>query len=248
MKDLLYVHIDAINNSVLSKGITADDFYQSIKTPPKNLLLLSDVTDDGEYESHTGFRIIREPQVDNFLKQYHKKQATGLKWIDFSDLQLVKQLTPIEISELLYFGHMNTHLHSPFFYKLQNNYVFLNVNEQVNKIYYRRMDVFYQILAQKLQHKMYLNLMAKQKGFFKKHIEVSEINLELIKQMRPFLEEGIVFHFRTIYMQDSSCIVPIYLVEDKLRSIDEMTYTRDKLIANLRYSQKNHNWHLDLLR
>ena len=50
-----------------------------------------------------------------------------IKWIDFSDVTMLKELTPLEISELLYFGHMKNSLHSPFFYKLQNDFVFLNL-------------------------------------------------------------------------------------------------------------------------
>ena len=65
---------------------------------------------------------------------------------------MVKELTPLEISELLYFGHMKTHLHSPFFYKLQNNFVYFDLKDQRSRVYYRYLEEYYRILADKITH------------------------------------------------------------------------------------------------
>ena len=246
MKDMLYVHIDVINNSVLSKGLTAIDFQQAITKPPKNLLLLSAIDDVGEYENHTGFKIVKGKQVNHFFQAYGDKQEK-LKWIDFQDEQSLKQLTPVEISELLYFGHTNSHLHSPFFYKLQNKYVFLNVNSQINKIYYRHMEVFYQVLAQKLQNMVEHHLFVMQRGLFKKAIHVSKLDPTLLEKLRINLQEGIVFNFRKFHRFDGTCVVPIYLVEDKLRRIEDIVYKEDAHVADLRYFRHKKEWQLDIL-
>lgn len=248
MKDMFYVHMDTINNSVLSKGITASDFCDALKHTPNNLLLLSDYNDYGEYESHTGLRVVRNDKVDEFLKFANKRNDGNLKWIDFADLQLIKQLTPVEISELLYFGHMNNHLHSPFFYKLQNNYVFLNVNDQINKIYYRYMDVFYQVLALKVKKNLEYVLTAKQRGFFKKYQQVESIDIEIIKSLKYWLQEGIVFNFNNIKKYENRYEIPIYLVEDKLRKIEDIHYTKELLVANLKYSVNSSNWQIDFIK
>ncbi|MGE9502105.1 hypothetical protein ACQP3D_27360, partial [Escherichia coli] len=91
----------------------------------------------GEYESHTGLKVIRGTEnIQRFFSSSRNRRGFDeLKWIDFTDLTMLKELTPLEISELLYFGHMKTHLHSPFFYKLQNNFVYFDLNDQLNRIY-----------------------------------------------------------------------------------------------------------------
>ncbi len=45
---------------------------------------------------------------------------------------------------------MKTHLHSPFFYKLQNNFVFFDLQDGLTRVYYRYLDEFYRILADKI--------------------------------------------------------------------------------------------------
>lgn len=243
MKEVIYIHLDSISNAVMSKGLTVQDFQASLRHEPENLLLLNPDADDGEYESHTGLHIVREAQVKLFFQRTQRRDTDELKWIDFSDLHLVKQLTPIEISELLYFGHMKTHLHSPFFYKLQNNYVFLRVNEHVNKIYYRHLDDFYYILANKLCCTMTQEINSHQRGFFmKKTYEVAPIPLDILKSLKSALEDGVVFHFPDLTMENKDYHLPIYMVEDQLRKVEDIQYTKEMLVATLIYSLKTKQW------
>ncbi len=60
MTESVYVHIDTTSNAVLTKGLTATDFANSIVHFPQNLLLLDPSASAGEYESHTGLKVIRE--------------------------------------------------------------------------------------------------------------------------------------------------------------------------------------------
>ena len=53
-----------------------------------------------------------------------------MKWIDFKDYDVLQRLTPNEISELLYFGHMKNQLRSPFFYQLQNSFAFFELTKK----------------------------------------------------------------------------------------------------------------------
>ena len=73
-----------------------------------------------------------------------------MRWIDFTDLTMIKELSALEISELLYLGHMKTHLHSPFFYKLQNNFVYFDLGDDLLRVYYRYMKNFIAFWPNKL--------------------------------------------------------------------------------------------------
>ena len=68
-------------------------------------MLLDPSSEFGEFESHTGLKIIRGIEdVHLFFQQLNRGRITEeIKWIDFNDLEMVKELTPLEISELLYF-------------------------------------------------------------------------------------------------------------------------------------------------
>lgn len=63
MTESVYVHIDTTSNAVLTKGLTATDFANSIVHFPQNLLLLDPSASAGEYESHTGLKVIRGTKI-----------------------------------------------------------------------------------------------------------------------------------------------------------------------------------------
>lgn len=243
---VIYVHLDAISNSVLTKGISVKDFQDSLLSleRPDNLLLLSPATDDGEFENHTGLRIIRGNKIDDFFADNLRHHDKKIEWIDFNDVHLVKQLTPIEISELLYFGHMKNHLHSPFFYKLQNNYVFLKINEEVNKIYYRKIDDFYHLLATTLQKELGEHINRK-RTFFRKVVDLPILEPVLLKELRSILQEGVVFHFGAMRQMDDEYHIPIYMVEDRLRNVDEIQYPDNLCLATLCCSLSK-GWHVHI--
>lgn len=247
MKKIIYIHLDMISNAVLSKGLSLADFQQAMSHQPENILLLNPASDEGEYETHTGLRIIRSKQkVNQYLTLAARRHDQDVKWLDFNDLHLLKQLTPVEISELLYFGHAKTHLHSPFFYKLQNNYVFLNLSDEVNKIYYRYLDDFYQVLALRLVNELRSHLNERRGLFRRAAVNVAPLPLEILQRLRPILQEGIVFHFGKLTQLNSDYQIPIYLVEDQLRNVEELHYNQHMKMGTLIYQSAKQNWRIEL--
>lgn len=165
--EYIYVHLDSVTNHVLSKGITVVDFQQTLKKIPNNILLLNTEKGIGEYETHTGFRIVRDREnVRRFLEEAGRSEIK-YKWVDFENLELLRQLTPVEISELLYIAHAHTHLHSPFYYKLQNNYIYLTLSDGMNKVYYRYLDQFYNLLGKSIREALESKINEK-RNFFQK--------------------------------------------------------------------------------
>ncbi|HAQ0128406.1 TPA: hypothetical protein IWN35_001667, partial [Enterococcus faecium] len=156
---------------------------------------------------------------------------------------MLKELTPLEISELLYFGHMKTHLHSPFFYKLQNNFVYFDLNDQLNRIYYRYLDEFYRIFASKLSSILSDKINVK-KSFFKKETPVEKISVELLKEMRNLMQEGIIFSFDQVGLIDGKYRIPIYVIEDYIWKLKGTRYREEEIIATLIYSVTDRHWQL----
>lgn len=198
-----------------------------------------------EYESHTGLKVIRGTEnIQRFFSSSRNRRGFDeLKWIDFTDLTMLKELTPLEISELLYFGHMKTHLHSPFFYKLQNNFVYFDLNDQLNRIYYRYLDEFYRIFASKLSSILSDKINVK-KSFFKKETPVEKISVELLKEMRNLMQEGIIFSFDQVGLIDGKYRIPIYVIEDYIWKLKGTRYREEEIIATLIYSVTDRHWQL----
>ena len=158
---------------------------------------------------------------------------------------MVKELTPLEISELLYFGHMKTHLHSPFFYKLQNNFVYFDLKDQRSRVYYRYLEEYYRILADKITH-IVLEKINDRLSFFKKPTPVSKLDLNLLKDLRGVMQEGIILCFHQEQLVDKTYTIPIYLVEESGLKNSHLSLKEDYQVATLRYFANKKEWQLEL--
>lgn len=245
MTDFIYIHLDNFSNSVMSNGLTNIEFSHSVMKKPQNLLILDPQAEEGEYEPHTALKVIRgEDQVSRYFSILSKKKNPSIKWIDFNDVEVLKQLTPMEISELLYFGHMKMQLHSPFFYKLQNNYVFFEMPEKMTKVYYRHLEEFYRILGDKIT-RVLMEKLNDRKTFFKRSVAVDYISDELMRELKPILQEGVVFSFAQSEAINKKYTIPIYVVEDRVRRLEEQKYTPDMQIASLIYDTSKRSWSIE---
>ncbi|MGX7031489.1 hypothetical protein [Vagococcus zengguangii] len=234
----IYVRLDSMSNAVTSKGIDLDDFQTTITAFPQNILLLNSQATHGEIESNTSLRMIKgEENIREFFKQVGQSQE--LKWIDFKNIDLIRQMKPIEIAELLYFGHMKTQLHSPFFYKLQNNFVYFAEDNDFGKVYYRHMSDFYSVLQCAIERTLQVEMDAS-KGFFQKRKIVDKMPNNFLKELTPVLQEGVVFDFSKAE-KTNDWQVNAYIVEDKFRELN----AKDQVVLTLNYRTESNEWSLD---
>jgi len=238
-----YVHLDTITNAVLSKGFTMNEYKDAVKRPIKNILLLNAPKGVGELDPHTGFRMIRGiARIQEYFERSQHVIDDSSKWIDFESVELMRQLTPVEISELLYIAHAFTHLHSPFYYKLQNNYIHLTLPEAMTKVYYRNLDQFYSLLSINITNNMEKKINDKRNKFiFKKTKMITRIPVSEVKDLLPLLKEGVVFSFKKLKIKQEIYEIPIYLAEDRLKFVDRDFPEKD-LLGNLCFDEKNQNW------
>lgn len=241
--DFIYIHLDSVSNSVLSKGISFSNYRDIVQQPIQNLLLLNAGKETGEYDVHTGFRVIRGVQkVDEFInseayQMYRKKLG---KWVDFHSMDLMHELTPIEISQLLYVAHTYTTLHSPFYYKLQNNFILLTMPNEFTKIYCRDIHLFYQFLAREITNRVteYVN---EKRILFKKAKVVEPIPIELTQELTPLLREGVALSFANVTSRDKVSTIGVYLVEDRLRNLS-LQLKKSELMSEIQYDHQTQEW------
>ncbi|WP_314065128.1 hypothetical protein [uncultured Vagococcus sp.] len=236
----IYIHLDTISNSVLSKGLSIADFAVSVPEKPQNILLLEPNATEGEFEPHTGLKMIRgQAQVEAYFN--NPRREVDIKWIDFRDLHFLQQLTPMEIAELLYFSHMATQLHSPFFYKLQNNFVYFEKKDNLAKIFYRRLDDFYEIVAEKVRLGVFQKI-NERKSFFKAATPVASMDASLMKEFRSVFQEGVVLDFKQQELTDQRYSIPVYVVEDQFKTIDSRKFRQEDRIALITYDLSAKTW------
>ncbi|MBV7391773.1 MULTISPECIES: hypothetical protein [Enterococcus] len=246
MAEMLFVYIDTTSNAVFSKGLSPQDFVEGIVHQPEHLLLLNPAASAGEFDSHTGLKIINGTNaVSNFFSIRQLNSPSAAKWIDFTDPALLKELSPLEISELLYFGHMKTHLHSPFFYKLQNNFVYFNFGNDTMRVYYRYLDEFYRILANKLS-KIVLEKNNFRRTLFARGPQVAKLDGEILKQLYPFFQEGAIFNIPQEPVENQQFHIPIYLSDEKGWRRSQINLRKEQKVAELTYDLNKKIWHLEV--
>ncbi len=142
----IYANLEKLDNLVFAYGIDQSDFVHGIKRLPANLVSLVGV-DDNEHavNAHTGLNVINdENEIRRYLLQSH---ALPVKWLDYDEVGDLDFLTATEIAELLYLGHMDRPIRSPFNYKLRNHYVFLEQRNGGIKVYFYYISAFSHILS-----------------------------------------------------------------------------------------------------
>ena len=135
----IYIHMNEADQFVIFSGLTMQQFVQNAG-PLQHLLLLKHEYEDSSFNIHTQLEFVPDEEVMSFTKEYMDK-PTDLRWIDFADERRLNMLTPQEQAELLYIGHKKEPIRSPFYYQLQNRFVYLsNEEESMTKIYFRELN------------------------------------------------------------------------------------------------------------
>ncbi|MEE6657921.1 hypothetical protein RAO19_05715 [Pediococcus acidilactici] len=242
--DYIFVHLESIVNLIYSRGITAKDFLSGILQVPTNILLLNrEVSDDVPIDNHTFLNEINDAKT---ISQYLLDPHSSRNWIDFSQAEALSELTPNDIANLLYMGHMKSHLDTPFSYKLQNDYVYLEVGTNQVKTYYRRLKNFYAVLNQSvIRHAE--QTYNEHRLVFRRVNHFSKLPASMVRQLIPVLGEGVIFAFDQAIEQDHELRVPILIASDSnlaptLRS-KESLYNQAQQIAVLKYNLRNQDWH-----
>ncbi|MDR1521635.1 MAG: hypothetical protein LBS28_02095 [Streptococcaceae bacterium] len=243
----LYIHLNATTQAVLGRGFSMIDFSHAINQYPQNLLLFDPNIDIGHYNRSTNLRMIlgRENVASYFHDMRKKEKEEELKWIDFTDEIMLKELSPMELSELLYFSHMKKPLHSPFFYKLQNNFVYFEYGEDFSKIYYRYLDEFYRILANKLSRLSFTKI--NYRKFFSKKIIADKPSLPFLRKLKSIFEEGIIICFTMATIKQNKFSFPLYAQENVLWGTRNLEQKSDTLLlAHLIYDVKEKTWNVNM--
>ncbi|MBG9980778.1 hypothetical protein HZY91_06740 [Facklamia sp. DSM 111018] len=240
----LYVHYDSVTNHFMTRGITmtVKDFSQQYL--PQNIILANAPEEFGRFDVQTDFKILRgQGEVFDYIDLCHKEQRRMSNWIDFDSIEMMHQLTPYEISELLYLFHANKALRSPFFYKLQNNYVYLTMPNGLTKTYYRHMVHFYPRFQRSISEHMEEMLNENAHWLMRRKHKVSPLPLEIVERLSPLFMNGLKIDFKQAYAIHNDWYLPLYIIEDELTHLTRML-PKELQIGELIYQENLSSWNL----
>ncbi|GAF39445.1 hypothetical protein FC83_GL000598 [Agrilactobacillus composti DSM 18527 = JCM 14202] len=244
-ENYLYVHLETVTNMILSYGISMGDFVNSFKHVPEHLMLLSPVDPDEMIDPHTGFNVISGRE--NVLGYLLNPKIHGKKWIDYKHTLYLDEVTPLEVSELLYLGHAYTHLSSPFYYKLANRYVYLQVPNGNVKTYYRHLDDFYRVLSNAIvrcfeQHHFEQNFL-----FRRNTTNFVPLDQGTIQTLHQLLIDGVLFNFMAAKRDGGFFQVPLYQLRHRFSGGEAAWLADDDiLLGHLRYNRETQHWNVTL--
>ncbi|MHC9537394.1 hypothetical protein ACVQ8P_06350 [Dellaglioa sp. BT-FLS60] len=251
MRDnLVYIHIETVSHLILSYGISRADFITSIPKLPTNILSLNPVDYENEIDIATGFNTVTGEED---IARYLNKGTVGVKqnWIDFDSQDDLELITPREISEFLYLGHAFSHIQSPFYYKLQNDYVFLTLPNDALKIYYRYLNQFYNVFSKSVIRHVNRSYREKNGLFRRRPMTLKKVSKHIIEELMPLFIEGVALDFSVMTVNNTKISVPIYVMIDNVYQMKwhEPTLVTEgsKLVASLDYYFVDQSWHFVIL-
>lgn len=241
---IVYVYYDTVGNNVLSKGIVNIIENISLKRIPHNLLLLNNRKHElSTYDNYTGLHIVKEQDtVIRYLKSI-SNETDKPSWIDFSNIEMLHQLTPVEISEILYIAHAHNYLHSPFYYKLQNNYIYLTLPNNFTKVYYRHLEEFLDQFTDSITLRMKEKVNEKRR-FYQKERTIAPFIVPEKNDLIRLFKEGICISFRQMTVIGDTYSAPLFIVEDQLSMLDGQ-FDERTAIGDLIYDANNETWKLN---
>jgi hypothetical protein len=211
----IYIHMNEADQFVMFSGLTMQQFVKSLG-PLQNLLLLKHEYEDSSFNIHTQLEFVPDEEVLTFTKEF-MDNPTDLRWIDFKDERKLNMLTSQEQAELLYIGHKKEPIRSPFYYQLQNRFVYLsNEEESMTKIYFRELNDSLHLVVNILNQVV----RDKEKGapFWRRKQKEGypELTMEQFISHKPLLKEGVLLSLYKIEKSKVSYDLEIRLLPESV--------------------------------
>lgn len=248
IRDLIYIHHHNLDQYVISYGIEFKEFMASFSSNLNYLLLLKHHFNDAEFNMHTLLEFVPQEKINKLINDGVYGYG-NFCWLDFAEVEGLNELNGQEIAEILYLGHLKQHLKQPFYQKLTNRFAYLAHDDGwFNKIYYREMGDFYEMLGNVVGMK--LSEIHTKKTFFnlRKSREFPPVPGKTLTQISHFLREGLVISLRKREETRQRLEIPIWVVGDFL-DMDDMYEEALKLEnapcqAKLVFEKKANEWKL----
>ncbi|UIF29307.1 hypothetical protein KB236_00620 [Levilactobacillus brevis] len=245
--NFVYLSLEPVTNMIYSLGISPADFLNGIPAIPNQLLLLNaESGSDVEINPHTRLQTVTgQTQIRRYLLAKHEH---AVKWLDYAHGDDLDFLLPGEIAELLYLAHMETHIRTPFYAKLQNDYAYLTLRDGFFKVYYRNLPDFDHVLEVSI--KRHLRAMHNNRWVFARPLAISDVPHEILIQLTQGLLDGMIIAFDQLVERHRIYVIPVRAITHPERQntwySQEEVYADSREVASLRYDLTTREWALSI--
>uniref|UniRef100_UPI00403FA74A hypothetical protein n=1 Tax=Lentilactobacillus hilgardii TaxID=1588 RepID=UPI00403FA74A len=246
--NFIFINTNPISNMILSSGITAADYVNGLDELPDNIILLNSDEDAANgYNSHSRFNLITGAgEIRRYLLRNPSKQK---KFIDFNDEDSVNGLSPFEIAELLYLGHMGTPMGRPFSSKLLNHYIYLNLGNGATRTYYRRFSDVNHVLEIALKRN--LREIHNTLRVFLRQLAIKDVDNSILIKLITRANDGLFIVFGALREKNRVYHIPLRVLKDpdqvsiilKTKEIEINTDYVGDLTYDLQHSKWDLQWH-----
>jgi hypothetical protein len=251
VRDLIYVHLNQANQTVMSYGIEFKEFAAAFSDSLNHLLLLKHHFDDGDFNRHTLLEYVHQEKIAKLAKDDVYGYG-DFCWIDFEGIDGLNELTGYEIAELLYLGHLKQHLKVPFYNQLGNRFVYLAHDDGwFNKTYYRSIKDFYDLLSMVIAIKLGQLKLEKTLLGIRKKRSYPSVNKELLLSLTPLMKEGICISLKDAEHLRNKVEIPVWIMGD-FDNMDDMYEEYEQMAktschAKFVFDKKTKEWKLIVL-
>lgn len=238
----VYVHYDSVTNYTMTRALslTSDDFNS--QNLPKNLILAEAPVNVGRFDVQTNFKILRgRSEVLAYMEMCQRENLRMSNWIDFDSVDLMHELSAQEIAELLYLFHSSNVLRSAFFYKLQNDFVYLTLANGLNKTFYRHIQDFYVRFQRGMTEKMTQIANESRSLFFNRRVLVPLMPLSVVEEIAVLFPEGLKIDFVQAQLEHHKWHVPLYIIEDELTLLTQ-EQPKHEQVGELLFDTESGQW------
>jgi len=235
-RDVFYISANFNENYFIYYGM---EFHEFIKYNPISLNNI--LVTDGNYIANNFNKtwLLETAKGKEEILELSKEDIYGLgnfHWIDYNNEENLNNCTPEEKAEILYLSHFGKPLKSPFFERINNNFVYLAHDDGwYCKLYCKDMSVFKEIIANKIIAGFSTN----------KRRKIYPMDEDIKYQILELTKEGLLIDFSDIY-RGNKCISLNYYTIGHYEDMDEMynNLERNKKKAKIKGSMehKNKTW------
>jgi hypothetical protein len=224
LRDVFYINSFPEKNEVVYYGLEFKEFLKLIPHEIDNILILKGLSSN-DYSNKYLLQVADKEGINRMISADPYNWG-DFCWVDCKTIESVDSLTPSEVAELLYLGHMLLPLNSAFFEKLQNRYAYLAHDDGwFCRLYCREFDEFGEIISNKI-----VRMATKTK-----RSKISQMNSELERQLLSFAEDGLLIDFSDIEQDENGIGIHIFKI-GKFLNMDDMYNNLERHKAKASYS------------
>lgn len=237
-RDFYYLVCDFEENKVFSCGAKFSDFMKSIKIKPNNLLLLEASFGDGNYIVDLGFDYVDLKNMESLINDDVYGYG-DFCWVDYDDFSIIKNISKMQLSELLYIRHRFEPLYKTKIDWLNNKYIYNAHDDDFwTRIYMEDIQEYKNVMHWKI-----LDALKGRKSY------IEPLPKDIIDYIFENSKYGILFDLENIYFQEGKTYLDIYKVGkgynyDDIWDLLRIKETFKNVRIHLEYNNGNKKWKL----